>query len=98
MGLYNLSFLGNFTGASDILVYNNQVTGGWFMTMIIVALWIIAIIKFREYGIAETMAVSSYTAFLLSLILLFGKFVSYMIPLSFLLIAVFSTMYLWFTK
>lgn len=62
MTYYNLSFISNTTGISTLWVGVNDNSGGWFIGLFVITLWLLLMMVFMSngYNIKETLLGSSF--------------------------------------
>jgi hypothetical protein len=93
--MYNLT---NLTSAADIggvAMFANNAAGGLLFGMLILAIFFIMLLSLKKWEFDASLAVSSWTCFLLGAVLSYGHFLNIIFPLAFLAIAGFTTLYLY---
>ena len=95
---YNLTNLTSATNPAQLVGFVNEVTGQSFMSLMVLAFFIIMLVKLFKLDFASSLALSSYLAFVLSSVMVFAEWINLMIPLAFLTLAALSTFYLYATK
>ena len=67
----------NISGIEGILLYANQVTGQWFMVLMVYSMFIIIfiILKARAYRVSDSLSISSFISLILCALLWGGGLV-----------------------
>lgn len=96
----NTTILYNGTGGlGDVVLFVQDASNGLFMTCIILAVFIIALlISMRKIDFVSSAAVAGWLTFLLCLPLSMGHMISIVWPISLLILAAVSTIYLYSTR
>ena len=95
---YNLTLLQESVTVSDLVSYANISTGGILSGLFVIIVFFILMITLKRASFVDTLAVSSFITFILSIFMLLGGFISFYFVLAFLLLTGFSTFYLAIAK
>jgi len=90
---YNLTNLTSATKPQELISFANQVTGQVFMTAVVVAVFIILLVKLLNYRVDVSLALSGFVAFVFGALFAFAGWVSILIPLFFLVLTAFAAFY-----
>jgi len=96
--MYNLTELQEATTVSGIFTYANTNTSGMLMGFLMVSIFFIMLMILKRYSFEDAMLASSFSCFILSLILSYGGMLNFIYPLSFLLIAAFTGFYIYVSR
>ena len=92
---YNLTNLTNAQNIGDVVAYANQSTHGFFIGLVMVAVFFIILMALKKWEFVNSLLAASWVSFLLAAILAYGGYVNVLLPLGFLIIAGFTALYLW---
>lgn len=93
--MYNLTNLTTAQNIGDVTLTANNYSQGFLFGGALVAVFFIMLMGLLRWGFDTALIVSSWTCFILGIILSFGGFVTITLPLAFLAIAAFTTLFLW---
>ena len=62
----------NITGFLSLFAYMNTVTGGWFWTLVVVSIFIVALVTLSYYKIEDAMIASFFITTVLAILLRAG--------------------------
>lgn len=96
--MYNLTNFTNADTVGGLVSYSNQAAEGYLFMLILLALFLIALWRLKDTAFELTLLVGSWACFLLSLVLLYGSYVNTNVVILFLVIACFSSFYVWLTN
>jgi len=72
----------NITGISDLALWTNNVTGGWFWSMILMGLFVILFMSFKSYSTERAFATSSFVCMIIGIMMgVMGLISSYVVVL-----------------
>jgi len=95
MVYYNISQLANIEAVSELAVYANTVTDNLFFGFVIIGLFFIMLFILKRWEFDKALLSSSFACFILSIILVYGGFLSIMFALVFLIIFAFTGFYMY---
>lgn len=96
MVLYNLTNVTSATGAGDLIVATNQLTGGILLGLLTLALFIIITLSMvQRYGFAVALLTSSFLNFIIAGVMTTAGFIQIIYPLLYLALMAFSGLYLY---
>ena len=100
LGVNNLTNLTNATTFYDLVEYDNQVTNGLMGTMLIIVIFIILLNTFtKSYPIEQSLLVSGFLCFGISIFLVAIDLISYLYIGFFAAIMLFSTIgIMWYRR
>ena len=96
--MYNLTTLQNASNVAEIVEFTNTNTDGMLMGLAIISIFFIMLMVLKRWEFDDALLSSSFVCFVLSLILSFGQWISFMYPLTFLILSAFTAFYVFVTK
>ena len=82
--MYDLTNLTNASGFGDLMMFSNEVSGGMFMTMMVVAVFFILVMIMKTYSMIDAFLASSFICFIIAALLAYGGMVSFWLVVVFL--------------
>lgn len=103
MPTYNITALSNVDNLAELFLYANNSTGaatgeGILFGLISIALFFIMLFVLKRWEFDKALLTSSFSMFILTLILSFAKLVTFYFPLAFLIIMAFTGMYMYISE
>ena len=96
--MYNLTTLQNSETIVDIVLFANTITDDLLLSILMFAIFYIMISRLSKHDMDLNLLASSWACFILSTILAYSKLVIFLIPLAFLTIAGFTSIYVLMTR
>jgi uncharacterized membrane protein YjfL (UPF0719 family) len=96
--MYNLTELTNADTFVEVVIYADNAAANLLFGGFIIVIFIVFLVAMSRNDFIDRIAVGSYVCFVLSLLATLSVHLNFLFLLGFLIIAAFSTMYLWFTK
>jgi hypothetical protein len=92
--MYNLTNLTTAQTPADLFTFANSITSGILFGGGLFALWFIMLFSLIRWGGDVAFTVASWSCFLLGVLLAYGGFIGIILPLAFLVMAAFGSLYL----
>ena len=94
----NITNLSNVDSIHGIILFDNEITGGLFMTMIMLAVFFILMMRLKPYNtFTETLAYSGFISLIASMFLVFMDLVNPILPIFFTIVFVFAVSFEYLT-
>ena len=99
MVIYNITDFRDATTITKIIVFNNTITNGAFMGAMLISVFFILTMIFKiKNGLEESVTVSSWICFVLSLFLRNAGLINFIFVIAFLTMSAFGTLLLYMDK
>lgn len=95
---YNLTDLYDSTRVVDLFTFSNTVTDGLLIGIFLVAVFFIMMLSLRRYDFNNTLLVSSFVCFILSVFFGYAGLLNFLFIIGFLVILAFSGFYAFVTR
>lgn len=91
--MYNLTNLTGATDFSSVVSFSNEVTGGSFVSMFMIAIFFVSVLVLKKWEFIHALMASSFGCMILSIFLVYGGYLNFMFPLAFLIILALCVLY-----
>jgi len=91
--MYDLTNLTNSSGLGEVMMFSNEVTGGMFISMTLVAVFFILFVMQKKYDTIDALLSSAFVCFVLAVLLAFAGMVSFWLVVAFLTLLAFGVLY-----
>jgi len=95
---YNITGLTSAETITDIVVFANESTGSILFGLFVLAIFFIMLMVMRKYEFTDTLLASSFSCFIISVLLAYGGLLNILFPIGFLTIMSLTALYVFMNK
>jgi hypothetical protein len=93
--MYDLTALKTASTFGDVLITLNDATEGTLFGLAVVAIFFIMLFVMKRFEFQNGLLTAATICFIISAILVYGKFINFLYPLAFLIITALTGLYVW---
>jgi|TARA_Y100000310_G_C20686141_1_gene819135 hypothetical protein len=91
--MYNLTILSDSDSIGDLFITANTYSNSTLFGMFIIAIFFVMLMVLKKWEFTSALLTSSFSSFILSLILVYADLLNFIYPLLFLTITAFTALY-----